>query len=76
MTQECFMSGYQRKSFTENFRWESAPKSAGINAIKTPLKLPLRISIHHQNPGNRLHMIEQSCAASSNYEAKRVRIAE
>ena len=35
------------------------------NATKTPLKLPLRISIFQLNPGNRLLRIEQSGVASS-----------
>ena len=36
MSQECLMSGYQRKYSMENFRWESASKVVRRNATKTP----------------------------------------
>ena len=36
MSQECLMCGYQRRSSMENFKWESVPKVAKTNAIKTP----------------------------------------
>ena len=69
MSQECLMSGCQRKFSVENCRKESAYKVAKRNATKTLLKLPLiRISIFQLSPGNRLHRIEQSGVASSTKE--------
>ena len=65
MSQECLMSGCQRKFSMENFKKESAHKVAKRNATKTPLKPRLRISIFQWSPGNRLLRIEQSGVASS-----------
>ena len=65
MSQECLMSGCQKKFSMENFKKESAHKVAKRNATKTPLKPRLRISIFQLNPGNRLLRIEQSGIASS-----------
>ena len=65
MSQECLMSGCQRKLSIENCKKESAHKVAKRNATKTPLKLRLRISIFQLSPGNRLLRIEQSGDASS-----------
>ena len=65
MSQECLMSGCQRKFSMENFKKESAHKVAKRNATKTPLKPRLRISIFQLIPGNRLLRIEQSGVASS-----------
>ena len=45
MSQECLMSGCQRKFSMENCKKESAHKVAKRNATKTPLKPRLRISI-------------------------------
>ena len=81
MSQECLMSGCQRKFSMENFKKESAHKVAKRNATKTPLKPRLRISIFQLSPGNRLLRIEQSGVASSTkvppkFEAKRICEAE
>ena len=65
MSQECLMSGCQRKFSMENCKKESAHKVAKRNATKTPLKPRLRISIFQLSPGNRLLRIEQSGVASS-----------
>ena len=65
MSQECLMSGWQRKFYMENRKKESAHKVAKRNATKTPLKPRLRISIFQLSPGNRLLRIEQSGVASS-----------
>ena len=65
MSQECLMSGCQRKFSMENCRKESAHKVAKRNATKTPLKPRVRISIFQMRPGNRLLRIEQSGVASS-----------
>ena len=65
MSQECLMSGCQRKFSMENCKKESAHKVAKRNATKTPLKPRLRISIIQLSPGNRLLRIEQSGVASS-----------
>ena len=65
MSQECLMSGCQRKFSKENCKKESAHKVAERNATKTPLKPRLRISIFQLSPGNRLLRIEQSGIASS-----------
>ena len=65
MSQECLMSGCQRKFSLENCKKESAHKVAKRNATKTPLKPHLRISIFQLSPGNRLFRIEQSGVASS-----------
>ena len=65
MSQECLMSGCQRKFSMENCKKESAHKVAKRNAIKTPLKPRLRISIFQLIPRNRLLRIEQSGVASS-----------
>ena len=65
MSQECLMSGCQRKFSMENCKKESAHKVAKRNATKTPLKHRLRISIFQLSPGNRLLRIEQSSVASS-----------
>ena len=65
MSQECLMSGCQRKFSMENCKKESAHKVAKRNATKTPLKPRLRISIFQLIPGNRLLRIEQSGVASS-----------
>ena len=64
MSQECLMSGCQRKFSMENYKKESAHKVAKRNAIKTSLKPRLRISIYQLSLGNRLR-IEQSGVASS-----------
>ena len=81
MSQECLMSGCLRKFSMENCKKESAHKAAKRNAIKTPLKPRLRISIFQLSPGNRLLRIEQSSVPSSNkdafqFEAKRICEAE
>ena len=81
MSQECLMSGCQRKLSMENCKNESAHKVAKRNATKTPLKPHLRISILQLSPGNRLLRIEQSGVASSTkvpfqFEAKRICEAE
>ena len=65
MSQECLMSGCQRKFSMENSKKESAHKVAKRNATKTPLKPRLRISIFQLSPGNWLLRIEQSGVASS-----------
>ena len=65
MSQECPMSGCQRKFSKENCKKESAHKVAKRNATKTPLKPRLRISMFKLSPGNRLLGIEQSGIASS-----------
>ena len=65
MSQECLMSGCQRKLPLENCKKESAHKVAKRNARKTPLKPRLRISIFQLSPANRLLRIEQSGVASS-----------
>ena len=67
MSQECLMSGCQRKFSMENCKKESAHKVAKRNPTKTPLhsKPRLRISIFQLSPGNRLFRIEQSGVASS-----------
>ena len=65
MSQECLMSGCQRKFSMENCKKESAHKVAKRNATKTPLKPRLRISIFQLSPGNRLLRIVQSGVASS-----------
>ena len=65
MSQECLMSGCQRKFSMENCKKESAHKVAKRNATKTPLKPHLRISIFQMSPGNRLLRIEQSGVVSS-----------
>ena len=54
MSQECLISGCQRKFSTENCKKESAHKVAKRNATKTPLKPRLGISIFQLSPGNRL----------------------
>ena len=65
MSQECLMSGCQRKFYMENCKKESAHKVAKRNATKIPLKPHLRISIFQLSSGNRLLRIEQSGVASS-----------
>ena len=65
MSQECLMSGCQRKFSMENCKKDCAHKVAKRNATKTSLKPCLRISIFQLSPGNRLLRIEQSCVASS-----------
>ena len=64
MSQECLLSGCQRKFSLENCRKESAHKVTKRNATKTPLKPRLRISIFQLSPWNRLLRIEQSGVAS------------
>ena len=70
MSQECLMSGCQRKFFVENCKKESVHKVAKRNATKTPskprlrLQPRLRISIFQLSPWNRLLRIEQSGVAS------------
>ena len=64
MSQECLMSGCQRKFSMENCKKESAHKVAKNNATKAPLKPHLRISIFQLSPVNRLLRIEQSGVAS------------
>ena len=79
MSQECLMSGCQRKFSMENCKKESAHKVAKRNATKTPLKPRLRISIFQLSPGNRLFRIEQSGVASSTKappNLKKIRICE
>ena len=68
MSQECLMSGCQRKFSMENCKKESTDKMAKRNATKTPLKPRLRISIFQLSPGNRLLRIEQSGGALSTKE--------
>ena len=65
MSQECLMSGCQRKFSMENCKKEKGYKVAKRNATKTPLKPRLRISIFQLSPGNRLLRIEQRGIASS-----------
>ena len=65
MSQECLLSGCQRKFSMMNCKKESAHKVAKRNATKTPFKPDLRISIFQLSPGNRLLRIEQSGVASS-----------
>ena len=65
MSQECLMSGCQRKFSMENCKKESAHKVAKRNVTETPLKHRLRISIFQLSPGTRLLRIEQSGFASS-----------
>ena len=65
MSQECLMSGCQRKFSLENCKKENAHKVAKRNATKTPLKPRLRISIFQLSRGNRLLRIEQSGVATS-----------
>ena len=65
MSQECPMSGCQRKFSMENCKKESAHKVAKRNSTKTPLKPRLRISIFQLSPGNRLLRIEKCGVASS-----------
>ena len=65
MSQECLMSGCQRKFSMENCKKRGAHKVAKRNAKKTPLKPRLRISKLQLSPGNRLLKIEQSGVASS-----------
>ena len=65
MSQECLMSGCQRKFSMENCKTESAHKVAKRNATKTPLKPRLRISIFHLSSENRLLRIKESGVASS-----------
>ena len=65
MSQECLMSGCQRKFSMENCKKERAHRVAKRNATKTPLKPCLRISILQLSPGNRLLRIELSGVASS-----------
>ena len=65
MSQECLMSGCQRKFSMENCKKESAHKVAKRNATKIPLKPRLKISIFQLSPENRLLMIEQSDVALS-----------
>ena len=76
MSQECLMSGCQRKFSMENCKKESAHKVAKRNATKTPLKPYLRISIFQLSPGNRLLRIEQwRCLinkGASQFKAKRI----
>ena len=81
MSQECLISGCQRKFSMENCKKESAHNVAKRNATKTPLKPRLRISIFQLSPGNRLLRIEQSGVASStkvppNLKKKRICEAE
>ena len=64
MSQDCLMSGCQRKFSMENCKKESAHKVAKRNATKTPLKPRLRISIFKLSLGNRPLRIEQSGVAS------------
>ena len=65
MSQECLMSGCQRKFSMENCKKESAHKVAKRNTTKTPFKPRLRISIFQLSHGNRLLRIEQSGVALS-----------
>ena len=65
MSQECLMSGCQRKFSMENCKKEKTHKVAKRNTTKTPLKPRLRISVFQLSPGNRLPRIEQSSVASS-----------
>ena len=81
MSQECLMSGCQRKFSMENCKKKSAQKVAQRNTTKTHLKPRLRISIFQLSPGNRLLRIEQSGVAPSTkvppkFEAKRICEAE
>ena len=68
MLQECLMSGCQRMFSMENCRKEGAQTVAKRNAIKTPFKPRLRVSIFQLSPGDRLHRIEQSGVASTTKE--------
>ena len=65
MSQECLMSGCQRKFSMENSKKESAHKVAIRNAAKTPLKPRLKISLFPLSPWIRLLRIEQSGVTSS-----------
>ena len=65
MSQECLMSGCQRKFSMQICKKENTHKVAKRNATKTPIKLCLRISIFQLSPGNRLLRIKQSGVASS-----------
>ena len=65
MSQECLISGCQRKFSMENYKKESGHKVAKRNATKTPLTHRLKISIYQLIPVNRLLRIEQSSVASS-----------
>ena len=65
MSQECLMSGCQRKFSIENCKKESAHKVAKRNVTNTALKPRLSISIFQLSHGNRLLRIEQSGVASS-----------
>ena len=82
MSQECLMSGCQRKFSMENCKKESAHKVNKRNATKTTLKPRLRISIFQLSPRNRLLRIEQSTwrylinKGASQVEAKRISEAE
>ena len=80
MLQECLMSDCQRKVSMESFKKESALKVAKRNAIKTPLKPHLRISIFQLNPvlnpGNRSPRIEQNGVASSTKEQSNLKQSE
>ena len=65
MSQECLISGCQRKFSMENCKMESDQKATKRNATKTPLKPRLRTSVFQLSPWNRLLRIEQSGVASS-----------
>ena len=65
MSQECLMSGCQRKFSMENCKKESAHKVAKRDTTKKPFKPRLRISVFQLSPGNMLLRIEQSGVASS-----------
>ena len=76
MSQECLMSGCQRKFSMENCKKESAHKVVKINAAKTPLKPRLRISIFQLSPGDRTMWRCLINKGTSQFEAKRICEAE
>ena len=80
MSQECLMSGCQRKFSMENCKKESAHKVAKRNATKTPFKPHLRISISQlsweQAAQDRTKWRCLINKGASQFEAKRICEAE
>ena len=82
MSQECLMSGCQRKISMESCKKECAHKVAKRNATKTPLKPRLRISIFQLSPGKEQDAQDRTkwrCLinkGASQFEAKRICEAE
>ena len=62
------MSVYQRKSSTENSRWESAPKLARKKRYKDTQKASLKDFNIPPESGNTVHWIGQRSVASSERE--------